>query len=288
MFFFDSRKQSCEFYEICRWFEQHFETTHRLFTEIKLKDYTFLPILLQRIESFLVIDTICKKISLLDTSIPLFTIHDSIITTKGNEKIVKQIMEFEIESAIGYKPKFSIEELTPIESNEPAKWMPVVGYEGFYEISNEGEVRGVKRMVVTPQGLRTILGKTLKTRINNDGYVDVRISKEGQVRTTFIHVLLAKAFIPNPKNKPEVNHINGIKTDNRIENLEWVSHAENIDHAYQNGLCKKKCIMIQDKTSSKIYQSIKDAATNTSIPYSSLKNMLSGRRTNSSNLVYTS
>ncbi len=76
----------------------------------------------------------------------------------------------------------------------------------------------------------------IKTRINNDGYVDVRLSKDGKEKTTFLQILLAKAFIPNLENKPEVNHINGIKTDNRLENLEWVTHSENIETCLQNGI----------------------------------------------------
>lgn len=119
-------------------------------------------------------------------------------------------------------------------------WMPVEGYEGYYEISNKGQVQGVHRMVVTPNGLRTIKGKKLKTRLNNDGYIDVRLTKEKKTKTTFIHILLAKAFIPKKDEKLEVNHINGIKTDNRLENLEWVTHSQNMFHAHKIGLFKSK------------------------------------------------
>lgn len=119
-------------------------------------------------------------------------------------------------------------------------WMPVEGYEGYYEISNKGQVQGVHRMVVTPNGLRTIKGKKLKTRLNNDGYIDVRLTKEKKTKTTFIHILLAKAFIHKKDEKLEVNHINGIKTDNRLENLEWVTHSQNMFHAHKIGLFKSK------------------------------------------------
>lgn len=159
---------------------------------------------------------------------------------------------------------------------EKKEWMPVNGYEGYYEISKAGKVRGVKRLVVIPTGLRTIYSRELATRINNDGYVEVRLSKEGNTKTNFVHILLANAFIPNPKIKAEVNHINGIKTDNRIENLEWVTRSENMRHAYKHGLCKNATAKVIDICTGKEYASIKEAAENLGIKYSTCRNYLSG------------
>lgn len=275
--FSDPRKDGIRFYEPCRWFEQHFPVSYELFKKLKSKDYTMLPILLQRVESHLVIDIICKQITQKDALIPVFTIHDSIITTVENKAIVEAIMMEEIEAEIGHRPKLAIEELFPII------WKPVVGWEGFYEISNRGEVRGVARMVVAPKGLRTIKGRKIKTRINNDGYVEIRLSKEGKTKTTFLHILLASAFIINPDKKPEVNHINGIKTDNRIMNLEWVTHSENMQHAFKNNLVdrSKNSVTVVDGCTGIQFRSIREAASYQGVNYNSLRNMLSGNNHNS-------
>ena len=74
-----------------------------------------------------------------------------------------------------------------------------------------------------------------------DGYLQVWISKNiNEAKGIYVHRLVAETFIPNPENKSDVNHKNGIKTDNRVENLEWATRGENMGHAYAVGLCKRK------------------------------------------------
>lgn len=83
-------------------------------------------------------------------------------------------------------------------------------------------------------------GKVRKTSMGTNGYLTVGLhyKGDGSAVTKSVHRLIATAFVPNPSNKREVNHINGIKTDNRTENLEWVTPRENSLHAYKNGLSK--------------------------------------------------
>lgn len=116
-------------------------------------------------------------------------------------------------------------------------WVAVPGFEGLYEISNHSNIRSLDRITVSSKGVnRKFKGITRARTLYNNGYYAARICKNGTVKTAFIHRLMAEIFIPNPENKPQVNHINGVKTDNRIENLEWVTCQENIQHAYDTGL----------------------------------------------------
>ena len=105
----------------------------------------------------------------------------------------------------------------------------IKGYEEHYKISNLGNVKSIK------------FGKIsiLKTAKNNGGYLYSTPCKNGFAKKITIHRLIATHFIPNPENKPCINHKNGIKTDNRIENLEWVTYLENYIHAKKNGLIGK-------------------------------------------------
>lgn len=106
------------------------------------------------------------------------------------------------------------------------QWRPIDGYEGLYEISNLGRIKSTYR-----QGCTT---KFLKISNNGNGYMMVRLCKNGKAKKFFLHRLLAKAFISNPENKPQVNHINENPSDNRLENLEWVTQKENNNHGSHN------------------------------------------------------
>jgi len=121
------------------------------------------------------------------------------------------------------------------------KWVPVKGWEDIYEVSNKSRVRSKKRCIINTRGRKyTLPGIILKGSKNKEGYPQVSFSN-GVIRKKewfHIHRLVAIHFIPNPDNKPFVNHINGIRHDNRIENLEWVTESENSLHAVEIGLKK--------------------------------------------------
>lgn len=106
-------------------------------------------------------------------------------------------------------------------------WKPIVGINDKYEVSNLGRVRSL--------GYKTPLIFKPRFYLRSE-YLLVRLTVDGKRKYFSIHRLVAEAFIPNPDNKPCVNHINGIKTDNRVKNLEWVTRSENQYHALKNGL----------------------------------------------------
>lgn len=100
------------------------------------------------------------------------------------------------------------------------QWRPVVGYEGLYEVSNFGRIASLhyrhsnKRVEIRP--------------FNQCGYLRIRLAKDGVNKKMFVHQIVASAFIDNPLGFSEIDHINGIKDDNRVENLRWCTHMVNI------------------------------------------------------------
>lgn len=106
-------------------------------------------------------------------------------------------------------------------------WKPVVGYEGLYEVSNQGRVRSLDRSVIHKDGQMFVKGRILKPGKYRNRYYNVNLWKKGKMTNKTVHRLVAEAFIPNPDNKPCIDHINAVKTDNRIENLRWVTYSEN-------------------------------------------------------------
>ena len=156
-----------------------------------------------------------------------------------------------------------------------SSWKSIKGYENIYEISNMGIIRTLFNSFIKKNGKKHIVkehysyGKT--TRL---GYKVFKLcDHKGNIKNVFIHRLVAEAFIPNPDKKPQVNHKNGIRTDNRVENLEWVTSSENLKHSFRilkrkpSGNCKKgkenknsiKVLQIKDNKIINIFDSIKEA-----------------------------
>lgn len=117
------------------------------------------------------------------------------------------------------------------------EWKDVVGYEGLYQVSNLSNVRNRFNKVLKP--------------CYAQGYARVSLSKkESKIKQALVHRLVAEVFIENSDNKRTVNHINGIKSDNRLENLEWCTYSENNKHALDNRLRKTNAKIVLQYTKS--------------------------------------
>jgi len=114
-------------------------------------------------------------------------------------------------------------------------WKPVPGYEGYYEASSEGRIRSVDRVVYHGKYAYNRKGR-IRIPYDNQGYDNVTLNKDKVEITYSVHRLIAMTFIPNPENKPCVNHIDGNKRNNHIENLEWATYSENSIHALEHHL----------------------------------------------------
>ena len=112
-------------------------------------------------------------------------------------------------------------------------WKDVKDYEGLYQISNLGRIKSLPKKTNNQYSNIEII---MKQPLQGIGYYSIQLRKDKKFKTLMVHRLLSEVFIPNPENKKQVNHINGIKSDNRLENLEWVTSSENMKHAFRTGL----------------------------------------------------
>ncbi len=169
-------------------------------------------------------------------------------------------------------------------------WKDIEGYEGKYTISNYGKVTALN---FAKRGF----SQELKQSLDSKGYSFVNLYFSGKMNPHRIHRLIAIHFIPNPESKPYINHINGIKNDNSIDNLEWCTAKENIRHSFDTGLNKnsdKQKQSIRNISSKKvinnndgmIHSSCVEASKYYKIEYQRLKSMLNGSRKNKTSLKY--
>lgn len=168
-------------------------------------------------------------------------------------------------------------------------WKDIPGYEGSHKCSNLGRVKSIDHFVKYKSGqLRFHKGKMLSAWIET-GYLRVGLRKNCKQRMYFIHVIVAKTFIYNPKNKSQVNHKDGNKLNNNKSNLEWNTSKENCDHARHilktpGGHFKK----VLNTVTNTLYNSAKEAhiAENFKHSYSFTTSMLNGTYKNKTNLIY--
>lgn len=117
-----------------------------------------------------------------------------------------------------------------VKSLRGERWFPLVGFEGLYEMSNHLRVKSVFRK-----------NELLKSSYPNfQGYESIGLTDHTGYKSIYLkHRLICEMFVPNPENKPFVNHKNGIRGDNRIKNLEWCTQLENVRHAWASGFCEE-------------------------------------------------
>lgn len=149
---------------------------------------------------------------------------------------------------------------------------PVKGYEGRYFVTSTGDVYSLPFQVDCKRGSWLKPGRKLKPGKTKDGYRFVVLTVDGESKTVKVHRLVAEAFIGNPNNLPEINHIDKNKENNCVSNLEWCNHAYNIKYSLN------KPIMQFDKYGEKIaeYASIQDASKQTGVSRTAIGNALHG------------
>lgn len=170
------------------------------------------------------------------------------------------------------------------------KWVPCPGLEGFYEVSDFGRVRSLDRVFIEEylNRKRPRRGQMLRQNLNNHGYDQFTVKVNGKVKCFKVHRLIAIAFIPNPENKPTVNHKNGVRHDNMVENLEWATLSEQQIHSYGQlgkkaaflgkfGSQHNKSKAIICVTTGKTYGSIREAERDLGVHNGTICAVLSGR-----------
>ena len=127
-------------------------------------------------------------------------------------------------------------------------WKDIKGFEGYYQVSNMGRIKSLERWVIrNKKGRLHVKARIIKGCIETRGYSAVTLTNNGKRTYARIHRLVADAFLNNPFNKPEVNHIDGNKQNNKVSNLEYCTRIENEQHAYKTGLKKGKTVEMIDK-----------------------------------------
>ena len=147
--------------------------------------------------------------------------------------------------------------------NAMETWKPIADYEGFYEVSDRGNVRSVDRYRTAnlKHVTRTFIkGKLLKQNLKGNGYLTVDLAKDNKIRTTLVHRLVANAFIPNPNGLRFVNHKDSNRQNNDISNLEWVTSSENRLHGMEVGHVRYNSRKVRCVEKNKVFDRVSLAA----------------------------
>ena len=160
------------------------------------------------------------------------------------------------------------------------EWRDVVGYEGRYQVSSMGRVKSLVRKDCLG---RTVKERILKPGVIHNGYLQVGLCAGGKQKTLRVHRLVCEAFHENPDNKPQVNHINEDKTDNRACNLEWCTCKQNLNHGSRNeraGKAKSKPVgqYTRDGDLVKVWPSTQEAERQAGFNHGNISEVANGNR----------
>lgn len=189
-------------------------------------------------------------------------------------------------------------------------WKDIKHYEGLYQISNYGNVKSIKRKVKNKNGFRIVKEKLLKPILNNKGYYVYGLRKNGKLKMLLLHRLIGEHFLNNKNNYPCINHKDGNKLNNSIDNLEWCTYEHNIKEAFKLGLntytykknfkhnywkgkygkyhnCSKVVLQYDLKNNYlKEWESITKASKETKINYYSISNNCRGKQKKAGNYIW--
>lgn len=167
------------------------------------------------------------------------------------------------------------------EDNEEEIWKPIPEYEGLYEVSNKGRVKSLERDMIRKNSRKYHVKERILKGTLRDGYIYVNLYGPKRV-----HRLVAEAFIPNPENKSQVNHKDEDKTNNCVENLEWMTAKENLNYGTRNERAGKAIAKAQSKTVAqyskdgellKVWSSVKEAACQHGLGHGNIIKVIQGK-----------
>lgn len=164
-------------------------------------------------------------------------------------------------------------------------WKEISAYKG-YEASNMGNIRSMNRKIFQWYRYVELKSKPIKQTIGVSGYMECGICIEGKKKTMRVHRAVAIAFIPNPENKPQVNHKDGDKKNNLLSNLEWATRSENTQHAVTAGLWNGNGKLVLDLSNGIYYNSLKKATESKSLNYIAIKEGFKKGKVNKSTFIH--